>query len=153
MSNEQWNNSTKLIEFIKQVEGYKLGVYEDSGGLLTVGVGHLILPEDNLKMNHRITMERCNEFLANDLKIAIKEINDAVVVPLTENQFIALVSFVFNVGRRAFRKSSVIRYINTNQFNLALYHLKEFKYVKGKINHGLLNRRKLESDLFLGKTN
>jgi GH24 family phage-related lysozyme (muramidase) len=48
-------------------EGKRLTVYKDSLGKPTVGVGHLVLPEDNLKLGDSISEERCKSFLDKDM--------------------------------------------------------------------------------------
>nr|WP_237451840.1 lysozyme [Qipengyuania oceanensis] len=74
-------------------------VYADPVGYLTVGVGHLVIPKDNLKVGDRISQGRMALLLEQDLRIA----EDAVVqlvgdLPLYQHEFDALVDLVFNVG-------------------------------------------------------
>ena len=57
----------KLIKQLKLDEGVRYQVYKDSLGYLTVGVGHLVLKKDNLKLGDTITEYQCDSFLVNDL--------------------------------------------------------------------------------------
>ena len=59
-----------IIEHLKLREGVRKKVYKDSLGKLTVGVGHLVRPEDNLKLGDEISDERINSLLAKDLDSA-----------------------------------------------------------------------------------
>lgn len=84
-------------------EGRELKAYRDSKGILTIGVGHTG-PEvrDGLVW----TEEQVDAALAKDVKWAEDAVN-SVSQPLTQNQFDALVSFTFNVGKNAFLVSTM----------------------------------------------
>lgn len=104
------------IKLIEAREGIRLKVYRDSKGLPTVGVGHLIVPEDGLKVGNVITQEQCDAFLAEDLKKAEAPVN-AVGVPLKQWQFDALVSLVVNIGGGGFSRSSVRKRLQAKDYN------------------------------------
>lgn len=82
---------------IQQSEGYRLDVYLDSRGLLSVGIGHLVVPADNLKLGNIIKPDRLNQFFAKDIAIAFnagksqaKELNKYepdMIAALTEVNF------------------------------------------------------------------
>lgn len=94
------NTSDNGIEFIKNEEGHKLYVYPDSKGNPTCGYGHLVVSGDNLKMWDTITQEKADEFFSDDLVNStegpINELDCAS--ELSQNQFDALASIVFNGG-------------------------------------------------------
>lgn len=93
-------------------EGIQLTVYRDSVGIPTVGVGHVVLPEDNLKVGQKITQERCDEFLAKDIRRFEKCVERAINVYISQNEIDALISFAFNIGEGGFAKSSVVKRLN-----------------------------------------
>lgn len=102
---------------IEAREGIVLHVYRDSKGLPTCGCGHLIVPADHLKVGDKITQEQCDAFLAEDMGAAEHAINSVVTVPLSQNQYDALASFIFNIGVGGFKKSTVLRRLNAKDYN------------------------------------
>lgn len=141
------------INFIAEREGEVLEGYYDSAGKLTVGVGHLVKPGEPYRYRVPITKAESRRLLAEDLAIAEDVVNNLVKVPLTQNQFDALVSFVFNIGERNFRRSSVLRALNSGDYEGAARYFMLFTKIRGKdgrlkVSHGLKIRRKMEMDLF-----
>jgi lysozyme len=103
------------ISRIKRYESVRLKVYEDEAGLKTIGVGHLITPEEERSGKFAsgvITMAQCDELLEADSANAQWAVNHLVRMPLTQDQFDSLVSFVFNVGVGAFQNSSLLKALN-----------------------------------------
>jgi lysozyme len=100
------------VDFLKQVEGEEKTVYKDSTGKDTVGVGHLVLPEDNLSEGDEITPEQELAFLRQDTDIATQNIKTHITQGLTQNQFDAILSLVFNIGIGAFDSSTVLKDLN-----------------------------------------
>lgn len=100
------------IRFLEQQEGVVLHVYRDVSGIPTCGVGHVVGPFDGLSVGDVITQAQCDLFLAYDLERTEECINANVRVPLTQNQFDALVSLTFNIGTGAFMSSTVLRDFN-----------------------------------------
>ncbi|WP_238918199.1 lysozyme [Clostridium sp. YIM B02555] len=94
------NTSDNGIEFIKNEEGHKLYVYRDSKGNPTCGYGHLVVPGDNLQVGDTITQEQADQFFLDDLVNSTEgPINDLdCASDLSQNQFDALASIVFNGG-------------------------------------------------------
>jgi lysozyme len=92
-------------KLITQFEGEILKVYLDPVGLPTVGVGHLVKPneKDVYPLGKKITKAESQDLLSKDLARFEGSINSLVKVPLTQNQFDALVSLVFNIGRLLMR--------------------------------------------------
>jgi lysozyme len=85
----------------------------DTKGIPTIGVGHTG-PEVYIGLAW--TDEQIEDALRDDVQEAEDCVNKYVTVPLTQNQFDALVSFVFNVGVMAFRKSTLLRILNTGDY-------------------------------------
>ena len=144
--------SQKGIAHLKSLEGEKFTVYLDQAGLPTVGVGHKVLPSDNLNVGDTITQQRIANLLARDLIAAQKAVNNYVTVPLNQNQFDALVSFVFNIGVDRFKRSTLLRRLNDYDYQGALAEFSKWKYItinnEKVISEGLVNRRFFEQDLF-----
>ncbi|WP_265564221.1 lysozyme [Sphingomicrobium arenosum] len=91
--------SDDLVDAIQEEEGKVLTVYRDITGLPTVGAGHLVRPEDGLRVGDRITEAQMREFLKGDLKQAEDGVRRiAKATPLSQNEFDALVDLVYNVG-------------------------------------------------------
>lgn len=138
-------------KFITQWEKEILRVYNDPVGLRTYGVGHLVTPEERSKfpLGMKITKEFSQATLTKDLKRFENSVNSLVRVPLTQNQFDALVSFSLNVGEAAFGRSTVLKRLNDKNYTGAANALMSWVRAGGKRLEGLVNRRKAEKELFL----
>lgn len=135
---------TEGIELIKQFEKLRLRSYKDQGGKDTIGWGHLMLPGEP----HKITREQADKLLRIDLGRAEKAVQDLVPVPLWQSEFDALVSFVYNVGVTAFRRSTMLRKLKALDYREASYEFGRWVFVNGVKSKGLINRRNAERALF-----
>lgn len=143
--------SDKGIDFIKRWEGSRQEVYLDPIGLPTLGVGHLLSPEE-LKLfpvGTKLSLEQVNGFLRKDLSKAEFTVSDKVVHDLDQHEFDSLVSFVFNIGEGNFSKSTLLRLLNSGLIEDASKEFSRWIYAKGKILPGLVKRREAEKNLFL----
>ncbi|EDS6807332.1 lysozyme [Salmonella enterica subsp. enterica serovar Legon] len=131
--------------FIRAREGVKLAAYQDGGGVWTIGYGHTRGVKQGQVINH----EQADEFLNNDLRQVESCISERVTVPLNQNQFDALVSFVFNVGRQAFSDSTLLKKLNEGNYRAAADQFTRWVYDNDQFVQGLYNRRVAERDLFL----
>jgi len=137
-------------------------MYNDLGknnGHCTIGVGHLVhkgicngvIPSERPYLKG-ISITRAKQILKSDIKSAESTINGAVTVQLNQNQYDALVSFVFNVGGPKFRSSTMLKLINSKQFNNAANEFLKWNKmtIAGKLVpiKGLYNRRIAEKHLF-----
>ena len=96
----------------------------------------------------RITPEQAEKFLKEDLKTFEKIVKDNVKVPLNQNQFDALVSFVFNVGGGNFKNSTLLKVLNKGDYSAAAGEFSKWVYCGGKKLPGLVRRRQAEAELF-----
>lgn len=96
-------------------EGRRNKAYLDSKGIPTIGVGHTG-PEVYIGLAW--TNQQIDDALKDDLQEAEECINKYVTVPLTQNQFDALVSFVFNIGVMAFRRSTCLKLLNERLYDM-----------------------------------
>lgn len=131
--------------FIRAREGVKLAAYQDGGGVWTIGYGHTRGVKQGQVINH----EQADEFLDSDLRQVESCISERVTVPLNQNQFDALVSFVFNVGRQAFSDSTLLKKLNEGNYRAAADQFTRWVYDNDQFVQGLYNRRVAERDLFL----
>lgn len=144
----------KGLQIIKDSETLKLERYICPGGYPTIGWGHRIRPGEQYTI---ITEAQAEELLRNDIAQAERAVSDLVTVPLTENQFSALVSFVFNVGSdidtdaipEGLGDSKLLKYLNAGMYLKAANEFPKWKRSNGKVLNGLIVRRAKERSLFL----
>jgi len=148
-------------ELLTQWEGKSAKVYKDSAGLPTIGVGHLLTKDElasgkililgiSTKYGEGLTTSQIDQLLVQDLAGAEGAVNSGVEVALTQNQFDALVSFVFNVGRTAFYNSTLRKVLNAGKYKEVPNQLRRWNRAGGVIIAGLSNRRENEVKLFEG---
>lgn len=140
--------SAELREFLKKVEGVRYKAYLDTGGVLTNGVGHT--GPDVKYVGQVASKEQVEQWLIDDLKEAEDALYRWVTVELTQNQFDALASFVFNIGEGQFRKSTLLKKLNQQDFDGAAGQFERWIYDNGKIQPGLVKRRHGEEMMFRG---
>jgi lysozyme len=137
------------IDFLKDREGVRNDVYNDVSGVDTVGVGHVVLPNEGLNVGDVISNAEVDSLLKSDLKKAADQIKSDVKAPLNQNQFDALVSLVFNIGIGAFHKSTLLKYINEAKGEDFIETAwLAWKYDNGVMIKELLHRREKEFNLY-----
>lgn len=146
--------SPKGIELIKSFEGYSSTAYDDGVGVWTIGWGTVVKPDGSpVKKGDVTNVTQATQYLQHDLDRFERAVNDAVKVPLTQNQYDALVSFTYNVGISAMRGSTALRRLNAGDYKGAADALLSWNKgrIKGKLTvmNGLTRRRNAERDLFL----
>lgn len=141
------NISQKGIDLIKRFEGCRLKSYTCPAGVLTIGYGHT---GSDVSSNMTISLERAENMLKTDLIVHCNNVSKLVKVPLTQNQFDALVSFEYNVGYGALRTSTLLALLNQGKYKEASEQFERWVYAGGKPLEGLKKRRKAEKELFLG---
>ena len=102
--------SEQGLDLLIEREGSRNDAYLDSVGVVTIGCGHTG-PEVHMGLHW--SDEEIKEALAKDIAFFEAAVNGYVTVPLTQNQFDALVSFTFNVGMSAFHQSTMLKLLNT----------------------------------------
>ena len=137
--------SNNGINLVKRFEGLELKAYRDSVGILTIGYGHT----HAVKAGDIITGEQADAFLREDLQVAELTVNTNVNVKLTQGQFDALVSFVFNLGSGNFVKSTLIKKLNAGDYAGAADEFGKWVNAGGKRLPGLVKRRAAEREVFL----
>ena len=142
--------SQKGVDFIKSHEALRLKAYQDSKGVWTVGWGHT----KNVHPGDVITREQAEQFIRDDFAWVERTLNTDLVTgrdkPLvTQNEFDALCSLVFNIGSQAYLDSTVRRKIKQGDKMAAARAFKMWVYSNHKFVQGLANRRADEVRLFL----
>lgn len=137
---------TMGINLIKYYEQCRLRAYQDTGGVWTIGWGHTG-PE--VKKGLKITQEKADELLREDLREAELVVNQLVPYGLAEHQFDALVSLVFNIGKTAFKNSTLLRMLKLGDILGASKQFGRWIHDNGKKLNGLIERREAERKLFL----
>lgn len=145
------NISSRGVEFIKGHEGFVPHAYLDAAGIWTIGYGHT----GGVKSGDVITKQEGERFLRMDLATAERAVNKQKL-ELTQNQFDALVSFVFNCGEGAFERSTLLRKAKCDVNDPSIAD--EFrKWNKARVNgilkplDGLIRRRIEEATLYYSK--
>lgn len=139
--------SPALIEFLKAWEGCELMPYQDAGGAWTVGYGCLLplrMPTDK-----PISQFEADSMLAAQVQKVAEGIEGMVDYVLAQNEVDALISFAYNVGLGALKKSTLLRRLNQGDIDGAALEFGRWNKVGTKIVAGLINRRAAEKAMFL----
>ena len=138
------------VELIKEFEGLRLRAYLCPAGVATIGYGTTVYPTGcKVQIGEQITAEQAQEYLRSDLRAFERDVERMVLVPLNPNQFAALVSFAYNLGAEALRKSTLLRLLNAHNYAGAADQFGRWTYAAGKQLPGLVRRRAAERALFL----
>jgi len=138
------------IELIKHFEGLFLNAYKDPVGIVTIGYGHTGLKhlDGTVYLGRSITPKEAEDLLRHDIREFSSRVESFVKVPLTDDQFAALVSFDFNTG--GLGKSTLLKKLNAGNYDEAADELLKWDKAGGKTLAGLTRRRKSERNLFKG---
>jgi len=142
--------SQRGLDLIKKFEGLRLTAYKCVAGVDTIGYGHT---GPDVKPGLRITEEEAEKLLWKDTESAQQAVNSFVNVKGNQNEYDALVSFVFNVGPTAFVNSTLLRLLNSNS-DRKIVAAEFARWVKAGSDQavpGLVRRRSHEKALFLEK--
>lgn len=139
------NINQRGIDLIKEFEGFCATPYKCPADVWTIGYGHTAGVNENTV---EITKEQAEELLRRDLRTAENAVQQMVDVPLTDNQFSALVSLVFNIGAANFARSTLLKKINAADYDGAAGQFERWAYAKGVKLAGLERRRAAERELF-----
>jgi len=144
------NYSKNGLHLTENFEGLRLTAYPDPathGDPWTIGYG-------STKEVHQgmvITQEQAEQRLMDDVQSACNVVNSKVHTDLTQNEFDALVDFVFNCGAGNFAGSTLLRKINAGDMEGAALEFEKWTHADGKVMAGLIKRRHAEAVLFLNK--
>lgn len=136
------------LQLLTSFEGCRLLAYKDIGGVWTIGYGHTG-PE--VVFGLKISQQQAEEYLRADLSKFEAGIKKLVKVPLTDNEYSALVCLVYNIGLGAFEASTLLRRLNDSKYEDAANQFLRWNKDNGVVVAGLHRRRQAERELFLGK--
>ena len=144
------NINAQTRALIRRYEGCKLKAYKCSAGKNTIGFGATFYEDgSSVKQGDVITQERADQLFIILLDQFAAQVRPIIKQPLNDNQFGALLSFAYNAGVGALRRSTLLRLVNANPNNAAI-RLEFGKWSKagGKVLLGLQRRRTAEADLY-----
>tara|TARA_Y100000052_G_scaffold19495_1_gene19230 strand:- start:363 stop:794 length:432 start_codon:yes stop_codon:yes gene_type:complete len=135
------------LALIKKFEGCELKAYQCSAGVWTIGYGHT----KDVVEGMEITQEQAEQMLVDELHEYESYINKYVTVALSQNQFDALVSWVYNLGPANLSASTMLKVLNSGEYEDVPAQMKRWNKAGGKVLEGLIRRREAEACLFVGK--
>lgn len=138
------------IDLIKSFEGCKLTAYKCSAGVNTIGFGNTFYTNGNkVKLSDKITQAGADKLFLDLLPKYEKTVLNSIKVPLTQNQFDALVSFCWNCGS----SKTLFKMVNEkfSEMNIVGFWTSHYIMGGGKVLNGLVRRRKAEASLFIKK--
>lgn len=136
------------LSLIKSFEGFSSTPYKDVAGKLTIGYGHLIKKNEHFP-DTGIEEEEAQELLSKDTGYAQSAVCQSVVVPLTQGQYDALVSFTFNLGGATLLRSTLLEKLNNSDYGGCADEFLKWNHAGGLEVAGLTRRREAERRLFL----
>jgi len=145
--NEELKTSQEGISLIKLFEGCELSAYRCSADVPTIGYGHTAGVSDG----DTCTQEEAESMLSKDLEEFEDYIKNYVNVALEQNQFDALVAWVYNLGPTNLKSSTLLRELNESKYDEVPRQIKRWNKAAGQVLDGLVRRREAESLLWKGE--
>jgi lysozyme len=142
---QKFSYSNNGVALTKSFEGLHLKAYQDCAGIWTIGYGHA---GPSVSPGQSITEAEAEQLLQLDLAEAVACVNHAVQTVISQSQFDALVDFCFNAGRGNFAQSTLLRKVNSRDFQGAAAQFVLWVHAGGEVVAGLLRRRNAEVALF-----
>lgn len=136
--------SRAAYDLIIRFEGFRGKAYKCPAGVLTIGYGHT----GDVKATDVVTKSKALDLLTQDVnKLCVPCLKS---LKLTQNQYDALCSFIYNVGPTKFNNSTMKKLLTVGKCDEASEQFDKWVKAKGKILKGLVVRRMVEKRLFLG---
>jgi lysozyme len=136
----------KGTALIQSFEQFRAAAYKDQGGIWTAGWGHT---GPDIVEGTTCTPYQASIWFDRDTAEAARAVLRTVDVPMTQNQFDALVSFTYNVGAGSEAHSTLIQVLNAGNYMMAAEQFLKWNHVNGQVSAGLTRRREAERALFL----
>ena len=139
--------SAEGLALIKKFEGCELEAYQDAVGVWTIGYGHI----KGVKEGMTITKQQAEEMLLEELVEYENYVLEAVNHQLDQCMFDALVSWTYYLGPRNLIASTLLKVLNSGDYEGVPEQIKRWNKAGGKVLQGLVRRREAEALLFEGK--
>ena len=139
--------SQEGVDLVKKFEGCKLEAYQCAAGVWTIGYGST----KGVKEGDTLTQKEADNLLLHEMQEYESYIKELVKVPLKQNQFDALVSWVFNLGPANLKASTMLKFLNAGDYHLIPSQIKRWNKAGGKVLEGLIRRREAEALMFENK--
>ena len=137
--------SKQGLDLICRFEGFSPVIYICPAGYPTIGYGHLITEANKEQFLDGVDEDEALELLRNDVGKAERAVLRLIIVPLTQGQFDALVSFTFNLGSGALQRSTLRRKVNREEHDDVPAELMKWVWAGGRKLKGLVKRRAAEA--------
>tara|TARA_R110002012_G_scaffold134615_1_gene288047 strand:- start:1444 stop:1911 length:468 start_codon:yes stop_codon:yes gene_type:complete len=144
---DKMNISKEGLSLIKKFEGCELEAYLCPAGVWTIGYGHT----KDVKEGDKINKEEADYLLQEEMIEYESYINDFVEVPLNQNQFDALCSWVYNLGPTNLKNSTMLKVLNEEKYVDVPQEIKRWNKAGGEVLDGLIKRREAEAKMFVGE--
>ena len=138
--------SEEGIALIKKFEGCKLEAYLDAVDVPTIAYGRT----KDVKIGDICTQQQAEDWLEEELVEYEGYVNEAVKVELTQPQFDSLVSWTYNLGPSNLNRSSMLRVLNTSDYDNVPEQIMRWNKAGGRVLPGLVRRREAEAEMFKG---
>lgn len=137
------------IALIQEFEGIRLTAYLCPAKVWTIGYGHTSAAgSPKVTPGMKISRAKATEILKSDLAVFERGVSGLVKVELEQNQFDVLVSFAFNCGLGALRKSTLLKRVNAGRLDAVPAELMKWTKGGGKVLPGLVRRRRAEAEMW-----
>ena len=139
--------SVEGLSLIKKFEGLELKAYQCAAGVWTIGYGHT----KGVFEGQTIKKAEADEMLVVEMEEYEKAVNDAVTISIDQCMFDALVSWTYNLGPSNLNASTMLKVLNSGDYDGVPEQIKRWNKAGGKVLEGLIRRRNAEALLFEGK--
>lgn len=142
----------KGLNLIKEFEGFRSEAYQCSAGVWTIGYGTTRLPNGKpVTQGITITKSEAEKLLLEQVKTYENRVNELITneLQVSQNMFNALVSFTYNLGVNCADLPLICKLTETGAYGRATQIMELYNKAGGKVNQGLINRRKRETDTYL----
>jgi len=137
------------LALIRRFEGFSATIYRCPAGYDTIGYGHVVRESERARFAAGITEAEAEALLASDVRRAELAVLRLINAPLTDGQFDALVSFVFNLGAAALQRSTLRRKVNRGEHAEVPGELARWIFAGGQRRRGLIRRRAAEAQRYV----
>jgi len=136
--------SIDALTIIMGFEAFKEKPYRCPGGVLTIGYG----TTNGVTKDMKVTHQQAVDLMKKDISKIEYFLNSEILIPLKQNQFDALISFVYNIGISQFKTSTILKLLNKGNIGLASQEFTKWSFIKKVWWRGLYRRRLAEKALF-----